>query len=96
LDVSGTLDDPADGWFGESVADTYDAGVGIEFDSDEIERTVGVLAELAGDGAALELAIGTGRIALRWLDGASRCTGSSSAGPWRRASPRGPGAAPSP
>jgi SAM-dependent methyltransferase len=62
--VSGDLDDPADGWFGESVAATYDTGVGIEFDPAEIERTVDLLAELAGTGAALELAIGTGRIAV--------------------------------
>ncbi len=57
-------DDAADGWFGESVAAGYDAGRGVEYDEAEIERTVEVLAELAGDGAALELAIGTGRVAL--------------------------------
>lgn len=56
-------DDPRDGWFGASVAATYDAGRGIEFDEREIARTVDVLADLAGDGPALELAIGTGRIA---------------------------------
>ena len=57
-------DDAADGWFGESVAARYDAGRGVEYDEAEIERTVDVLAELAGDGAALEMAIGTGRVAL--------------------------------
>ena len=57
-------DDAADGWFGESVAARYDAGGGVEYDEAEIERTVDVLAELAGDGPALELAIGTGRVAL--------------------------------
>lgn len=57
-------DDPADGWFGESVAASYDAGRGVEYDDAEIGRTVAVLADLAGDGPALELAVGTGRVAL--------------------------------
>jgi hypothetical protein len=55
--VSG--DDPADGWFGESIAATYDAGRGGEYDDAEIARTVDVLVDLAADGAALELAIGS-------------------------------------
>jgi SAM-dependent methyltransferase len=50
--------------FREAVAARYDDGSGPEFDSEVIRSTVDVLAELAGDGAALELAIGTGRIAL--------------------------------
>ena len=50
--------------FGPDVAARYDDGSGPHFDPDVIERTVDVLAELAGDGAALELAVGTGRIAL--------------------------------
>ena len=50
--------------FGEDIAAHYDDGRGRQFDADVIEQTVGVLAEMAGDGAALELAIGTGRIAL--------------------------------
>ena len=58
------VDDPADGWFGESVAAGYDDGRGDEYDPAEVERTVDVLAELAGDGPALELAVGTGRIAV--------------------------------
>ena len=57
-----TADDPADEWFGERVAARYDDGHGIEYDPDEIARTVDLLAELAGDGPALEFAIGTGRI----------------------------------
>ncbi|HWL43334.1 MAG TPA: class I SAM-dependent methyltransferase [Ilumatobacter sp.] len=56
-------DDPADGWFGESVAATYDHPWGREYEPDEIARTVDFLAGLAGDGPALELALGTGRIA---------------------------------
>lgn len=53
-----------DGFFGESVAATYDDSTGEEFDPAVIETTVGLLAELADGGPALELAIGTGRIAL--------------------------------
>jgi SAM-dependent methyltransferase len=51
-------------YFDEDVAARYDDSVGPEFDPEVIGRTVDVLAELAGDGAALELAVGTGRIAL--------------------------------
>jgi SAM-dependent methyltransferase len=50
--------------FGEDVAARYDQSVGPMFDAEVVGRTVDVLAELAGDGAALELAIGTGRVAL--------------------------------
>ena len=54
----------ADGYFGESVAATYDEpGVGM-FDPAVIEPTVDFLADVAGTGRALELGIGTGRIAL--------------------------------
>jgi hypothetical protein len=45
-------------------ADGYDAGLGPMGEPAAIEPVVDLLAELAGDGAALELAIGTGRIAL--------------------------------
>jgi hypothetical protein len=51
-------------YFGESVAATYDDHLGTKSDPAELTRTVDVLAELAGDGAALELAIGTGRVAI--------------------------------
>jgi SAM-dependent methyltransferase len=51
-------------YFGEEVAARYDASSGEEFEPAAIEATVDFLAELAGDGAALELAIGTGRIAV--------------------------------
>lgn len=53
-----------DDHFGNEVASRYDESTGRHFDVDEIARTVDVLAELAGEGAALELAIGTGRVAL--------------------------------
>lgn len=61
--MSGNLDDPADGYFGESVASTYDKGKGRHYHPDEIQRCVAFLADLAPD-SALELAIGTGRIAV--------------------------------
>jgi SAM-dependent methyltransferase len=50
--------------FGESVAERYDADEGDMSDHDAVEATVSLLADLAGSGAALELGIGTGRIAL--------------------------------
>jgi SAM-dependent methyltransferase len=51
-------------YFGEEVAAGYDEGSGAEFDPRVIATAVDVLAELAGDGAALEFAVGTGRVAL--------------------------------
>ncbi|MEU0397008.1 class I SAM-dependent methyltransferase [Streptomyces sp. NPDC006208] len=53
-----------DGYFGERVAEQYDQPSSPQFRRDVIERTVDLLEELAGDGRALELGIGTGRIAL--------------------------------
>jgi SAM-dependent methyltransferase len=47
--------------YGERIADVYDELYGSMFD---VEGCVDFLADLAGDGTALELAIGTGRIAL--------------------------------
>ena len=52
-------------FFGERVAARYDdAEPGSMSDPAVVDPAVDVLAELAGDGAALEFAIGTGRIAL--------------------------------
>ena len=56
-------DDP-DGYFGEPVAATYDDPGHEMFQAAAIDPAVDLLAELAGQGRALELAIGTGRIAL--------------------------------
>ena len=47
--------------YGERIADLYDDLYEARFD---VEGAVDLLAELAGTGRALELAIGTGRIAL--------------------------------
>jgi SAM-dependent methyltransferase len=52
------------GYFGERVAATYDESSADMFDAAVIEPTVDFLADLAGTGRALELGIGTGRIAL--------------------------------
>ena len=50
--------------FDERIAAGYDATSTAMFDPAVVEPAVDLLAELAGDGAALELGIGTGRIAL--------------------------------
>ncbi len=50
--------------FGERVAARYDESSAEMFDPAAVEPVVDFLAGLAGDGAALELGIGTGRIAL--------------------------------
>ena len=51
-------------YFGEAVAARYDESSDEMFDPAVIGATVAFLATLAGQGAALELGIGTGRIAL--------------------------------
>jgi SAM-dependent methyltransferase len=53
-----------DGYFDERVAARYDQPSGGMFDPAAIEPVVERLVELAGSGRALELGIGTGRIAL--------------------------------
>jgi hypothetical protein len=53
-----------EGYFGERVAARYDDASWSMFDPELVAATVDLLAELAGDGAALEFAIGTGRIAV--------------------------------
>jgi len=50
-------------YFGEDVAVRYDDDA-VMFDPAVVDPTVDLLAELAGDGAALEFGIGTGRIAV--------------------------------
>jgi SAM-dependent methyltransferase len=54
----------ADGYFGEQVAAVYDESEGEMFEPGIVGAVADVLAGLAGDGRALELGIGTGRIAL--------------------------------
>jgi SAM-dependent methyltransferase len=51
-------------YFGEDVAARYDESEGETFESAAVESVVDFLVDLAGGGTALELGIGTGRIAL--------------------------------
>lgn len=50
--------------WGPDVAEVYDRTSAEMFEPGVLDRTVDVLAGLAGSGAALELAVGTGRVAL--------------------------------
>ena len=51
-------------YFGERVAARYDESAAEMFAPEVVDPIVEFFADLAGDGAALELGIGTGRIAL--------------------------------
>jgi SAM-dependent methyltransferase len=53
-----------DGYFDERVAARYDESEAEMFEPAVVEPAVDLLAELAGPGRALELGIGTGRIAI--------------------------------
>jgi SAM-dependent methyltransferase len=55
---------PDDGYFDERVAARYDESAAERFDPAVVDPAVDLLVELAGGGPALELGIGTGRIAL--------------------------------
>jgi SAM-dependent methyltransferase len=57
-----------DGYFGEDVAATFDESIPHLYDPAVLDPAVDFLAELAGDGRALELGIGTGRVALALAD----------------------------
>jgi SAM-dependent methyltransferase len=54
----------SDGYFDERTAARYDESSAEMFEPEVVEPVVDFLAELAGEGRALELGIGTGRIAL--------------------------------
>ncbi|MGC5167678.1 hypothetical protein [Luteimicrobium sp. DT211] len=81
----------------EDVAATYDADSATRSSPEVPGSTIDLLAGLAADGAALELAVGTGRVALP--PAACPCTGSSSPRRWRRGcgpgTPAGRSASPS-
>jgi SAM-dependent methyltransferase len=66
---------PVEGYFGERVAATYDAHSAGMFDPAVLGPAVERLAELAGDGVALEFAVGTGRIALPLAERGVRVAG---------------------
>ena len=53
-----------DGYFAGRVAERYDESHAEMFSPDVVAPAVDLIAELAGDGRALELGVGTGRIAL--------------------------------
>jgi SAM-dependent methyltransferase len=53
-----------DGYFDDRVAARYDESAAEMFDSAIVDPVVDFLVEIAGNGRALELGIGTGRIAL--------------------------------
>lgn len=50
--------------FDERIAERYDETTPDLFDPEALDPAVDFLAEVAGDGAALELGVGTGRVAL--------------------------------
>jgi SAM-dependent methyltransferase len=55
---------PDDGYFDERITARYDEFAADMFDPAVVDPVIEVLVELAGKGRALELGIGTGRIAL--------------------------------
>jgi SAM-dependent methyltransferase len=61
--------------FGKEVAARYDVSAADMFDPDVLDPAVDFLAGLAGDGAALELGIGTGRVALPLSERGVRVSG---------------------
>jgi len=61
--------------FGPGIAEVYDQSVAAMFEPAAVERAVDVLAQLAGSTAALEFAIGTGRLALPLAARGVRVTG---------------------
>jgi SAM-dependent methyltransferase len=63
------------GFFGERVASRYDEGLGRMAAPEVVGPVVDLLAELAGGGAVLEFAIGTGRIALPLAERGVRVAG---------------------
>jgi SAM-dependent methyltransferase len=56
--------DDEDGYFGERIAARYDESLPDMFEPGVVDAAAEVLPGLAGGGRALELGIGTGRIAL--------------------------------
>jgi trans-aconitate methyltransferase len=64
-----------EGYFGERVAAFYDQHSASMFDPAVVAPAADLLAALAGDGEALEFAIGTGRIALPLAERGVRVSG---------------------
>ncbi len=53
-----------DGYFDERMAARFDETYDYQAEASVVEPMVDLIADLAGDGRALELGIGTGRVAL--------------------------------
>ena len=68
--------------WGAEIASVYDATSAGMFDPAVLGPTVDVLASLAGNGAALEFAVGTGRVALPLTSAVSPSRGSSCRRTW--------------
>ena len=64
-----------EGYFGERIAAVYDAHSAGMFAPEVLEPAVQTLAELTGEGAALEFAVGTGRLALPLAERGVRVVG---------------------
>jgi SAM-dependent methyltransferase len=64
-----------EGFFGERAASVYDEHAADMFDPAVVGPVVRMLADLAGQGAALEFGIGTGRIALPLAERGVRVAG---------------------
>ena len=69
-----------EGFFGEQVAARYDEVSSDMFDTAVTGPAVDMLARLAGDGAALEFAIGTGRIAVPLAERGVKVAGMDNSG----------------
>jgi SAM-dependent methyltransferase len=65
----------------EETAERYDESSAFMFDPEVLEPAVDFLADLAGDGPALELAIGTGRVAIPLTERGLRVAGIELSGP---------------
>ena len=68
-------DGASEGFFGEDAASVYDERSTAMFDAAVVQPVVDVLASFAGEGDALEFAIGTGRIALPLAERGVRVAG---------------------
>jgi hypothetical protein len=81
-----------DGYFDERVAAGYDEDAAERFAPALLDPNVDFLAGLAGSGTALELGIGTGRVALRSRHEACPYTGSTFPKRWWAGSAPSPAA----
>src|SRR5262245_42786744 len=62
-------------WFDEDVAATYDLDAASTFVPEALDPLVDFLTDIAGQGAAVEFGIGTGRVALPLAAGGVRASG---------------------